>query len=236
VKSSTAPKRAEAYDRLLAFFERCQLFHVGERVRKLHDNSFWEFVVLNRASETQRNDRDKETVPLSAYEEELQTIFFSLKSSDAIRSPHYDDNERDNDDDSEDLLDDDNDEEMNDDNTDGMVVEQTETEEDRVAALNKLSQVKKYAVSQMALLDLDVVGREMLGPNLKENRSKQREDRLKEIAQIHEAVAHFLSVAQARRENLRAHSVVDVDDDDNDDETKREGYWEMDYVDILPRD
>jgi hypothetical protein len=90
--------------------------------------------------------------------------------------------------------------------------------------------VKKYAISQIALLDLNVVGREMLGPNLKEHRSKQRENQLKQIAQIHKAVAHFLSVAQARRQNLQVHSVDDVDDDD----TRSECSWEVDYVDILP--
>jgi hypothetical protein len=31
VKSSTAPKQAEAYDQLFAFFERCELFNDGER-------------------------------------------------------------------------------------------------------------------------------------------------------------------------------------------------------------
>jgi hypothetical protein len=48
--------------------------------------------------------------------------------------------------------------------------EPIETKEERRDAFNKLSKVKKYEILQMAILDLDVVGgREMLGPDLKEN-------------------------------------------------------------------
>jgi hypothetical protein len=41
--------------------------------------------------------------------------------------------------------------------------------------LNKLSHVKKYFLNRMALLDLDVVGRQMLGPGLKESESFAKE-------------------------------------------------------------
>lgn len=76
-----------------------------------------------------------------------------------------------------------------------------ETEEDRRAALNKLSKVKKYKICPIALYNLGVVGREMLGPGLRESRLKEREDQQKFIAQIHEAVAHFKSSAKTRRED-----------------------------------
>jgi hypothetical protein len=52
-------------------------------------------------------------------------------------------------------------------------------------ALNKLLQVKKCFLKQMALQDLDIVGRDMLGPDLKVTRLKKWEERLKQIAQIH---------------------------------------------------
>jgi hypothetical protein len=50
----------------------------------LQDNSFWELVIRNRQSKKNQKDKNKETVPLSAYEEELQSIFFSLKDLDAV--------------------------------------------------------------------------------------------------------------------------------------------------------
>jgi hypothetical protein len=101
--------------------------------------------------------------------------------------------------------------------------EPIETEDERIAALKKLSNVTKYEVSQLAIQDLDIIGRKMLGPNLKEMRLQQREDRQKRIAQIHEAVEHFQTTAKIRRENL---AVPDLP-------TEWECSWESDYVDIL---
>jgi hypothetical protein len=87
VKSTTAPKQEEAYERLYNnFFERCELFHDVDCGRVLQNNSFWDFVNLNREKETSPSDREKETVPLSGYEEELENIFFTMKASDAVLS------------------------------------------------------------------------------------------------------------------------------------------------------
>jgi hypothetical protein len=79
--------------------------------------------ILNKTTERRRLSH------FSAYEEELQTIFFSLKSSDVIMSCLDDDNDGDGDDDSEEV-DNDNDKELVDDEMEDMVEEQTETEED----------------------------------------------------------------------------------------------------------
>jgi hypothetical protein len=103
-----------------------------------------------------------------------------------------------------------------------------ETEDKRRAALNKLSTVKKYGICLLALQDLDLVGREMLGPDLKASRQKEREDQNKRIAQIHEAVAHFQTVAGIRREHLHARLA-------NNENTPHECSWEIDYIDIIPK-
>lgn len=227
VKSSTAPKREEAFERLYNFFERCELFHDAERGRVLQNNSFWDFVNLNREKETNPSDREKETVPLSAYEEELENIFFTMKASDAVISPNEsnlgvdDDEEPEDADDGEDI-----ENVVEEDLNNNEAAETIETEDERIAALKKLSNVKKYEVSQLAIRDLDVIGREMLGPNLKETRLQQREDRQKRIAQIHEAVDHFQATAKIRRENLAASAGPEVG-------TVCECSWELDYVDIL---
>jgi hypothetical protein len=103
-----------------------------------------------------------------------------------------------------------------------------ENEEAQRAALNKLSQVKKYEISLLALQDLDVVGREMLGDDLKEKRELQREERKKRIAQIHEAVNYFQQQANGRRANLLAATINQVD------ATRvSECLWELEYEDIL---
>jgi hypothetical protein len=36
------------------------------------DNSFWEFVILDGVAQMSRTDQEKETVPLSVQEEELE--------------------------------------------------------------------------------------------------------------------------------------------------------------------
>jgi hypothetical protein len=115
----------------------------------LYNDSFWELVQLNRKLVKKWKDKKKETVPLLPYKEELQTIFFSLKDSNAVV---YDleDNE-DNEDDNEDFTDED-------DLVEESLEDPVENEEQRRAALNKLSKVKKYEISQLALQDLDVIG------------------------------------------------------------------------------
>jgi hypothetical protein len=191
----------------------------------LHNNSFWEFVILNRESETSSTDKEKETVPLSAYEEELETIFFSLKTSDAVVSTiesNLDDSGDEDEDD--DLLEDAADSEN--------MEEPIKTEEECRAALNKLSTVKKYQISQMALQDLDVVGHAMLGPDLKAKRLEQRDKRKERIAQIHEAVEHFQSEARTRRQNLQDLQATSAGDED----TVSECSWEVECADILPND
>jgi hypothetical protein len=106
-----------------------------------------------------------------------------------------------------------------------------ETEEERIAALKKLSQVKKYFLNPLALKDLNVVGWEMLGQDMKETRLKQRDDQKKMIAQIHEAVAHFQNGANKRRQDLEGRTA----NDRNDEETSSNCYWEVEYTDILRR-
>jgi hypothetical protein len=110
-----------------------------------------------------------------------------------------------------------------------------ETEEDQRAALNKLSKVKKYKISPMALKYLNIEGRAMLGQEgMRELRLKQRADQLKFIAQIHEAVTHFQSEAKTRRQNLQA-SFANNDKNDGKD-TKSVCSWELECSDILPKD
>jgi hypothetical protein len=87
--------------------------------------------------------------------------------------------------------------------------------------------VKKYEISQLALQDLDIIGQEMLGHNLKEKRTKQREEHQKWIAQIHEAIAHFQSQANSHRENLKALAL---------NHNEGECTWEVEYSDILQKD
>jgi thymidylate synthase len=161
-------------------------------------------------------------VPLTPYEEELHNIFFSLKASDEVVSnleeteEEADDSDVDNDGSIEE-----------DDGGNKITKEPIESEEERRDALNKLSKVKKNEILQMAILDLDVVRREMLGPDLKENQRKQRDDRQKQIDQIHEAVAHFQSEAETRRVGLQ-NTALDEDD------THSNCSWEEEYINILP--
>jgi hypothetical protein len=125
-------------------------------------NSFWEFVILDGEAQTSRTDKEKETLPLSVQEKELETIFCSLKTSNAalstVGNAHDDEHFEDVDAPSTDPVD------------------LVETEVEWIAALKKLSQVKKYFLNPLALKDLNVVGWEMLVQNLKETRLKQRDE------------------------------------------------------------
>jgi hypothetical protein len=142
-------------------------------------------------------------------------IFFTLKDSDTVVSTVND---------TEDYDKESEDEETVEDNSDDPV----ENEEARRAALNKLSQVKKCEILLLALQDLDVVGREMFGDDLKEKRELQREERKKPIAQIHEAVDYFQQQANGCRANLLAATINQVD------ATRvNECLWELEYQDIL---
>jgi hypothetical protein len=58
-----------------AFFDHCKLFHTNQR-RELEDNLFWAFAILNREAQTNRADKEKESVLLLAQKEELESIFF----------------------------------------------------------------------------------------------------------------------------------------------------------------
>jgi hypothetical protein len=156
--------RQGAYDTLFTYFALCGLFHDEDQMRGIHNNCFWEFVNLNRDSETTRSDKEKETVPLTPFEEELHNILFSMKSSNKVVS-NLEENEEEADDSN---VDDDGSIEE-DDGGNENAEEPIESEEELQAALNKLSKVKKYGISQMAILDLDVMGRALLGPDLKEN-------------------------------------------------------------------
>jgi hypothetical protein len=82
----------------------------------------------------------------------------------------------------------------------------------------------------LALKDLNVVGWEMLVQNLKETRLKQRDEWKKQIAQIHEAFAHFQNGANNCQQPLEAMSCNDC----NHTETSSNCYWEVEYADILP--
>jgi hypothetical protein len=224
VRSSKAPKRDDEYDRLFAFFDRCELFDAGNRCRDLSDNLFWEFVILNRESETNRTDKEKESVPLSAHKEELESVFFSMKESNAeIATVESILQEEEDDDDDEEPVDDEANEE-----------DPIKTEEERRAALNKLSTVKKYKINPMALKDIDAEGRALLGDGLRDARLKQRADHQKFVAQIHEAVDHFKSEAAIRRENLRA--ILSNNDGNDADDTVSVCAWEEEYSDIIPED
>jgi hypothetical protein len=109
-----------------------------------------------------------------------------------------------------------------------------ETEEEQRAALNKLSTVKKYKINPMALKDIDAEGRALLGDGLRDACLKQRADRQKFVAQIHEAVDHFKSAAAIRRENL---GIISSNDNGNDaDDTASVCAWEVEYSDIIPDD
>jgi hypothetical protein len=64
----------------------------------------------------------------------------------------------------------------------------------------------------------------MLGPHFKEKRMREGEEQQKRIAQIHKAVAHFQSAANACRQNLHGGSVND------------KSSWEVEYTDILHKE
>jgi hypothetical protein len=144
-------------------------FHDDDQTRGIHNNCFWEFVILNRDSETTRSDKEKETVPLTPYEEELHNIFFSMKASDEVVS-----NLEENDEEADDSHIEDDGSIGEEEGGNDITGDPIESEEERRAALNKLSKVKKYGISQMAVLDLDVVGRELLGPDLKRNSTETK--------------------------------------------------------------
>jgi hypothetical protein len=144
-------------------------FHDDDQTRGIHNNCFWEFVILNRDSETTRSDKEKETVPLTPYEEELHNIFFSMKASDEVVS-----NLEENDEGADDSHIEDDGSIGEEEGGNDITGDPIESEEERRAALNKLSKVKKYGISQMAVLDLDVVGRELLGPDLKRNSTETK--------------------------------------------------------------
>jgi hypothetical protein len=144
-------------------------FHDDDQTRGIHNNCFWEFVILNRDSETTRSDKEKETVPLTPDEEELHNIFFSMKASDEVVS-----NLEENDEEADDSHIEDDGSIGEEEGGNDITGDPIESEEERRAALNKLSKVKKYGISQMAVLDLDVVGRELLGPDLKRNSTETK--------------------------------------------------------------
>jgi hypothetical protein len=100
-------------------------------------------------------DKEKESVPLSAHKEELESIFFSLKEVDAEISNV------------ESNVEEDDDKELEEDKASDKDPIET-VEKDQRAALDKLSKVKKYKLSPMALQDLNIVGREMLGQHLRD--------------------------------------------------------------------
>jgi hypothetical protein len=109
-------------------------------------------------------------------------------------------------------------------------VDGIETEEEQRAALNKLLQVKKYFLNRMVLQDLEVIGRDILGPDLKATRLKKWEEQLKQIAQVHEAIAYFQIEVQKWQQRLQALAA-------NDENTVTTVCsWEIEYVNILPVD
>jgi hypothetical protein len=59
-------------------------FKVRIQSKVLDDNSFWEFVIFHCKAQTNRTSKEKETVLLKPHEEDLETIFFSWKASDAV--------------------------------------------------------------------------------------------------------------------------------------------------------
>ena len=111
-------------------------------------------------------------------------------------------------------------------------VDGRETELEHRSAPNKLSKVKKYLINRMSIQDLDVLGREMLGAEFKDTRRKKRDDRLKQLAQIYEAVAYFQGVAKKRRDSLQAFAAFDILEELG---VATICSWEAEYADILPR-
>jgi hypothetical protein len=105
------------------------------------DNSFWGFVILNGAAQTSRTNSEKETVPLLVHEEELETIFCRMKTLNAVVAS-VDSIINSNDQIEEDDNNKDGNEQFEDE--DAPSINPLETEEERIAALKKLLQVKKY--------------------------------------------------------------------------------------------
>jgi hypothetical protein len=80
----TPLKREDEYGRLFDFFEHCELFQGSNPGQVLDDNSFCKFVIFQHEAQTNRTNKEKETFPLMPHAEELETIFFSWKASDAV--------------------------------------------------------------------------------------------------------------------------------------------------------
>jgi hypothetical protein len=225
---STAPKREDEYKRLFCFFNRFQLFQGLNPGRLMGENSFLEFIILDGAAQTSRTNREKGTVPLSVHEEELETIFCSMKMSNAVVAS-ADSTINSNDQIEEDDDNEDDDEQLEDE--DVPSINPVETEEEWIAALKKLSQVKKYFLNLLALKDLNVIGREMLGQDMKETRSKQRDDQKKMFSQINKAVAHFQNGAIKHRQGLEGRTA----NDRNNEATSSNCHWEVEYANMLPK-
>jgi hypothetical protein len=81
--SATPSKCEDEYGRLFDFFKDCELFQGSNPGQVLDNNSFWEFIIFQREAQTNRTNKEKETVPLTPHEEELETMFFSSKALDA---------------------------------------------------------------------------------------------------------------------------------------------------------
>jgi hypothetical protein len=81
-------------------------------------------------------------------------------------------------------------------------VHRPESEEEQVAALKKLTTVKKYVFNKLATKDMWEYGVGLMVDNIVEERQKiQEKERCKE-AQIYEVVNHFKDQAKKRREVL----------------------------------
>ena len=77
-------------------------------------------------------------------------------------------------------------------------------------------------MNRLAIQDLEVVGQALLGNEFKENQRKKRDGRLKQIAQIHEAVDFFQEITDERRQGLQA-LIADA----------TPCSWEIEYADLF---
>jgi hypothetical protein len=192
LKSSIAPGREKEYVILKGFFERSGLF-VDEPF-EMTGNAFWKHVLFSKRTPTNDREKRKEDIPLTDHEIELESIFFDLREQEAVPTVELD-------------LQDHEGEVMGATTLEGECDDELfhpETEEERVAALKKLSSVKKYAFNKLALQDMVEYGTMLMGGTIVEERKKAKEKEKRREQHIYDAVRHFREQASKRREILRA--------------------------------
>jgi hypothetical protein len=143
LKSSTSPSREPKYKKLESLFIRAGIFE--DTPMSMDSNAVWRHVNFDKKTLIMEADNSKAIVPFTTAEQELERVFFNLSRDEAVPAVETEEG-GDREDKEEGAL-----------GNAETEVGQLEMEEERVAALKKLSTVKKYEFHSRALEDMAVV-------------------------------------------------------------------------------